>query len=359
MRLIDTALEIRDALLAGETDWTKYGRIKTDHNGSLVLFSYTHEAQWANEWNAYERVCRGLIIDKTTGEIVAQPFPKFFNYGQQYGASGESVALPRNGTHLVNVFEKVDGSLGILYRQDGEHKIATRGSFFSNQAAWATNYLNIYFYVDEIPYTWTLLFEIIYPENKELSPIVVNYGDRTDLVLLAIFDRYTGDELPFSTVKEFATYMGFSTPVVYELNSYEEVICAANELVGTEQEGYVLLYSNGQRFKVKGDDYVWLHKIINNISKKNAYEMWKNGKDMPDIPDEFIQQIEEWYDEFNTVSNDITQEIVRAYDAAPKTSRKEFAVAVKEHRYSGALFAMVDGKNASSMVMKYVGQECL
>lgn len=358
MKLIDTVLEIRDALLAGETDWTKYGRIKAVENGELVLFSYTHEAQWVNEWNKYERVCRGLIVNKVTGEIAAQPFPKFFNYAQRIGIDNEDVALPRYGTHLVNVFEKIDGSLGVLYRQNG-YKVATRGSFDSDQAIWATNYLNTYFYVDEIPDEWTLLFEIVYPENKKLSPLVVDYGNRRDLVLLAIFDRFTGEEMPFSIVDDFANYMRFSTPVVYQFGSPEEVLAAAGKLVGTEQEGYVLLYSDGQRFKVKGDDYVWLHKIISNISKKNAYEMWSKGQEMPDIPDEFVEQIEAWHDEFDDIANNIRYEILEAYYHAPKSSKKEFALAVKDHRYSSALFAMFDNKDVNSLVIKYVGQECL
>ena len=95
--------------------------------------------------------------------------------------------------HLPNepfeVYEKLDGSLGILYWLGDEPYIATRGSFESPQAQIATELLRAYD-LSGLDRRRTYLFEIIYPENR----IVVNYDDRRELVLLAIIDTATGRE---------------------------------------------------------------------------------------------------------------------------------------------------------------------
>ncbi|HRF99146.1 MAG TPA: hypothetical protein PLZ51_28235, partial [Aggregatilineales bacterium] len=74
---------------------------------------------------------------------------------------------------------KMDGSLGILYRWQGAYYIATRGNFDSDQAIWATIFLRTHYDLHNLADEYTLLFEIIYPDNR----IVVNYGQRQDLVL--------------------------------------------------------------------------------------------------------------------------------------------------------------------------------
>lgn len=352
--MINSINDIIDLVVSGEQNWSQYGCVKVVEQDDLLLFNYTNEAQYSNNWNAFERLSRGLIIN-LDGEVIARPFEKFFNYGQ---VVNNALCVPHDKSHLVNVFEKLDGSLGILYRQDGYHKIATRGSFDSEQAQRATAYLNKFFYVDEIPSNWTLLFEIIYPENR----IVVDYGNDERLVLLGIVNRLTGEELPFyPTVYEFGNYMGFDLPKVFEFNNPTEVLESAARLIGTQQEGYVLFYNDGSRFKIKGDDYLFLHRIISNISKKNVFEMWLNNNDLPDIPDEFIDQIEVWYDEFDGIRDAIYQQCVVVYESAPKEMKKDFALFVKDNKYSSVLFAMYDD-NASlleSALNKCVKNEVL
>lgn len=339
---VNSVNDIALLLVNGENDWSKYGNVKTVTNGDLTLFSYTNEAQYANLWNEFEQLCRGLIINNQTGEIVARPFKKFFNWSQRYGVGQEKVAFPNRNTHLVNVFEKLDGSLGILYRQNGQHKIATRGSFESDQAIWATEFLNDTFDLSDLPNGITLLFEILYPENR----IVVDYGDREDLILLAVIGNKSGKEYPFyPTVYDIAEYYKFNLPKVYSFNNPTEILESAANLTGTSQEGYVLLYSDGSRFKIKGDDYLYIHKIISNISKKNVFNMWANSMEFPDIPDEFINQLELWYEEFDTVAQEIEDESRWMYQNAPKTSRRDFALAVKDHMFSSVIFAMYDNDN--------------
>ena len=94
---------------------------------ALRILNYTERAQYERVWTDVTRQCRGLIVDGM-GRIVARPYAKFFNYGEHDEAT---LSLDE----FVTITDKMDGSLGILYRgTDGQLAIATRGSFASEQA---------------------------------------------------------------------------------------------------------------------------------------------------------------------------------------------------------------------------------
>lgn len=351
--------DIAKLLLRGE-NISDYGDVSSAQDGDLIILYYTRDAMYNNMWNDVEQLCRGLIINHVTGEIVARPFKKFFNWGQHYGQNGEAVALPSYSSHLVNVFEKMDGSLGILYRQNGEYKVATRGSFSSEQALFATRFLQENYDLSDLPVEYTLLFEIIYPENR----VVVDYGDREDLVLLGVVNRFTGKELSFyPDVYNLAEDFGFTLPTVYKFNNPTEILEAAGKLVGSENEGYVLLYSDGERYKIKGDDYLYLHKIVTNITKKQVFDMWYRGVTFPEVPDEFMDDVNKWYAEFNKKKEEIKSRCNRNFDKAPKTNnRKDFALWAKKKPYSHILFLMYGGRTLDDMeitLKETVKKECI
>ncbi len=97
-------------------------------DNDVAILNYTQEQQFSGVWDDITRQCRGLIMNVRTGDIIARPFPKFFNY-QEHVAKGWPIP---NETPIIS--EKLDGSLGILYELNGEPWIATRGSFVSDQA---------------------------------------------------------------------------------------------------------------------------------------------------------------------------------------------------------------------------------
>jgi RNA ligase len=94
----------------------------------LALWCYQSRCVFNDGWNEFTTLARGLILDAGTGRIVATPFPKFFNYGER---GEEFPALP------FETFEKLDGSLIILFHHRGRWLTATKGSFNSPQARWA------------------------------------------------------------------------------------------------------------------------------------------------------------------------------------------------------------------------------
>lgn len=116
----------------------------------LTIWNYTERVQYDGIWNDITLMCRGLVTDES-GNIVARPFQKFFNMEE-----GKHTT-----TNSFEVYDKLDGSLGILFNYKGQWIICTRGSFTSDQSVEATKMLHKYD-LELLPTHYTYLFEIIY-----------------------------------------------------------------------------------------------------------------------------------------------------------------------------------------------------
>ncbi len=343
-------------LILGEIHWTRYGNVYAKTFGDLTIFNYNSKAQYEGRWNWFETVSRGLILNNTTGEVIARPFDKLFNWNER----------GRKGTgHMMNITEKMDGSLGILYRQDGEYKIATRGSLDSDQAKWATRYLNMNFHevLNEIPDELTLLFEVIYKDNR----IVVDYGNTEGLILLAARNRETGEYLPiYPYVFELAEKFGFDLVKSWSFNSLVDIITATGE-IDANQEGWVVEMSDGSRWKFKGDAYVEVHKAMSNLSVKTMLAAVQNefmDEILTDVPDHILRLPEYFHEEAIAIRDKIIEKYVDVQGDINKVwcsinpdtmTRKEFAQWVNtEHRdLSIYLFALYDDKNIDKLVFKH------
>ncbi len=347
----------------------RYVKESTDNTGDLFIYNYTNQVIYDNAYTEEILQYRGIITDKE-GNIVARPFPKFFNL-QEYDGD-----LPLED---FEVFDKLDGSLGILYfdishpfYEGGHPYIATRGSFASGQAQVATTMLYST-YKDSIPLlnkAYTYLFEIIYPENR----IVVNYGDESSLTLLAVIDTASGDELPLNT---FA-HLGF--PLVKRYDGLKERkfydLLLLNE---SNKEGFVIRYENGLRIKIKFQDYVKLHSIITGMTSKKIWEVLKEGRSfiefVDNIPDELFQWIKDKEAEFKTRYEEIETEAKRdLYGIIGKyilgsiehfikrgeqniLPRKEIATAILKCSNPHVLFAILDDKDYSKIIWKILEPE--
>jgi RNA ligase len=208
----------------------------------LTIWNYSEKCQYENLWDETLLMCRGLVTDDT-GDIVAIPFQKFFNIE-------EGKFEP---TENFEVYEKMDGSLGIVFWYRGQWVVATRGSFTSDQAIKAREILKKY-NTDIMFRHLTFCFEIIYPENR----IVLDYGTDEKLVLLGTFDK-NGKEMDV----EIWSQWGFDVVKKYDgIKDFKEL----KSMVKDDQEGFVVKFSNGDRIKVKGVEYLRLHKIIDRKS---------------------------------------------------------------------------------------------
>jgi len=120
---LNSFAELGELVRGGEKDWGQYGDVRSVYWEGLVLFNYGFKAEIENRWNWFERVSRGLILNAENGALVSLCMPKFFNYLQ-------GGRVPAG--HMVEVTEKMDGSLGILMQHRGGWRFTTRGSFESD-----------------------------------------------------------------------------------------------------------------------------------------------------------------------------------------------------------------------------------
>lgn len=247
---------------------------KTHPTLPLSIYTYTRAAQYERAWTPVTLRCRGLIADDKTGDIVAWPFPKFFKVGEH--GQGHDYAPPLPEGEPFRIYDKADGSLGIVFHYDGRWRVASKGSFASEQAAWAQAR------IDTADTSWliagtTYLCEIVYPANR----IVVDYGDRQDLILLGAYwadgreaqlEWAAPDWEPIGSV---IRSWGLGTLPLADLVKLAEANSRPDgtPTSGISTEGYVIRYATGQRAKVKLSEYVRLHKVLTGITERDIWRM--------------------------------------------------------------------------------------
>ena len=245
------------------------GFVTKRSSDGLTIYNYNQKCTYEKAWNEFTIVARGLILTKD--RIVAYSFPKFFNYGEP----GSMNTIPEN-LHEAQISEKMDGSLGIVFEYEGKWRVATRGSFESDQAKWALKRLK----TERLHPGICFLVEIIYPENK----IVIPY-DTEKMVLLGAYDS-SGKE-----ILDLASLDGpFEIAPKYNFNSLEEVQALCKTLPG-DKEGFVIRFSDGSRIKFKGDKYCDLHKGLSGCTPSRVWDALRKCENMkPNLPEEFYDE---------------------------------------------------------------------
>lgn len=315
--------------------------VQKHKEADYFIYNYGPKAQYERVWNDITLQCRGLILDSNRN-VVARPFKKFFNLEEHSFDD-----IPKTS---FEVYEKMDGSLGILYWIGDEAFIATRGSFESDQAIYANKILhNRYKYViPRLDKSKTYLFEIIYPENR----IVVDYGNLHDLILLAVIDKETGLDCELESI-------GF--PIVKRYDGINDI----NELKKLEEnnkEGFVVKFQNGFRLKVKFEEYVRLHRILTNVSSRTIWQNLVDGDNFEEIlervPDEFYNWVKETKnnleEKFKLIEKEYNELFHRFHSWKVGDNRAEFAEYAKKQKYPAILFKMLDGKNYDYIIWRII-----
>jgi RNA ligase len=303
-------------------------------DAELWIYNYTKKTQYEGHWTAETLVCRGLILDEV-GEVVARGFAKFFNYPSP---QVESVPL-----ESFVVTEKIDGSLGILYYLDEQACIATRGNFTSEQAIEGTAMIREHEL--ELLDGVTPLFEIVYPQNR----IVVDYGDRRELTLLAAVCNETGADKPLPR---------YSGPVVPRYGHRDIDSLAAME--EHNREGFVVTFESGLRVKIKFAEYVRLHKIVTEINARMIWESMRDGDDLdrllPGLPEEVHRWIVATRANIKEAFEDEQQRAATVFEARPATSeRKELAeYFLASDADPAVLFRMLDERSFDELIWKNI-----
>lgn len=323
----------------------KYVDVRKHPELDLYILNYSKLCTYDRVWNDVTEKCRGLIVDNT-GEIKAKPFKKFYNYEE----IDDKTIIPNLP---FKVYEKMDGSLGVLYWEGNVPAIATRGSFESEQAMEASRILREKYHniLSLIPKHLTFLFEIIYPDDQK----VVNYGDTEDLFLLAVIDTNSGKELNINDFKHLFK-------PVKEYENITEWKKLRDEIDGDNREGFVIKFENNFRVKLKYEEYFDLHKLLYSITPKYILELLMDDKidDLIVLKDKFGEYhwtkienvIYAFKGQFYTIRIECQTQFRTDFD-----DRSQAAAYFKTCKYPSVMFAMYDGKDVTSFIWKIIKKQ--
>ena len=367
----------------------------------LSIYNYSRTCQYGGLWDEITLACRGLVLDNE-GNVIAKPFPKFFNYEEH---TAEEIP-----NELFDVYEKMDGSLGICFyyereltyseryklwfngnyetgmeyceeivpnfddpyfhptpKTKGEWHVATRGSFVSEQAVKGKELLGKYNF-QKLHTDYTYLFEIIYKENR----IVCDY-DFEDVVLLGVINTKTGIEVNLHSdtedvrIQNIIRNIGLN--VVTRYNTFGEGFDELKREISNSKEGYVIRFRNGMRMKIKGDEYVRLHRILTNFSTTDIWELLRSGGDMNEflerVPDEFDKWVKATISDLKYAHFQICERAGKLHDGFrygkygdvyPEPTKKDFAEFVMKQYVPlrSVMFAMWDKKPYDDIVWKLI-----
>ncbi len=224
----------------------------------LPLIGFKYQAN-APKDDPIVRECRGIVLEAESWDLVAKPFDRFFNAGEDLEAFASF--------HWNQCWcqSKEDGSLVILYNYRGTWFLNTSGSFgtakvsFSDQT-WIEHFQEaIGIDLDQFNPKWTYLFELCSPFLK-----VVRVYPRAIAFLLSVFDPQTTEELSIRAVDDEAARLDLRQPERFEFRSMAEV---SDYLLQQEREdptfeGLVLRDDRNLRFKIKTRTYLDAHHAV-------------------------------------------------------------------------------------------------
>jgi RNA ligase len=331
-----------------------YVRTQTHPALPLVIHNYAEKTVFDRAWTPVTRQCRGLIARADTGEVLARPYEKFWNHSEPFAPV---FALDER----VLVTDKLDGSLGILYPTgDGGYAIATRGSFASDQAQHATAlYQERYAGIFTPAPGMTLLFEILFPENR----IVVDYHGLDDLVLLGSIEIATGRVFGPGESEAHGDWPGPKTRV-FEYETFAEALAAPPR---DGMEGLVIRRAHtSDQVKLKYVEYVRLHRIVTGLNARAVWEALGAGQTAEDICAELPDEFHEWTqgvarDLFERTADIMASaeiEHERILASLPEGhTRKDYALIAKEHDLRAYLFKLADNRDITEQAWKAVYPE--
>lgn len=306
----------------------------------LRIFSYTDKTTIDGAWNEATLMCRGLVVNTDTLEVVIPCIPKFFNFNEPLAPpismDNAQITLKEDG-YLIQI--RNHPKYGLL--------ITSKGSFDSRYAKYVEE-----FYKSKLDLVgledYTFVCELCkdFPGDEG---IIVTKHPKEELVVWACVDEDGNEHDLFEIV------LPSSLRRVQSFTPDE-----AKEYLKGEVEGVVLKDENNQRVKMKTDWFLKMHRLISNCTKKRVFELFSENipvSSIEGIPDEFMQQMLSWEKELKFRKK---KEEERANELLEKYSSwedKKLGIKQPEDSYSmSLLWAKRRGKDINPIILKNIGK---
>lgn len=234
---------------------------------TVIDYAVDIPGQFDGEGFEFRRECRGLIFENETGHLIRRPYNKFFNVNQKEETLMSNI-MEMIAQHGVTYLNKEDGSMISPFLLNGKVLWGTRRGVtdVSLQMESELGVAKMQHFSNRVePFIrmgLSLMFEYVSPENK----IVLNYSE-PKLILTGVRSMYDGKYFP---VQDYTGhFLVVDTHVVED--DFQSVYDSFKTASGIE--GTVGVLGNGYMFKIKGDEYVLLHKSKERVSIER--EVWR------------------------------------------------------------------------------------
>ena len=290
-------------------------------------------------WKLYDGFyleCRSIVIDMKNEEIALCPFKKFRNLNECEENMVDVIKEKIKTAHCVEISNKIDGSMqsarfykgnilmagsqaidkNLSWRLDDGYKMLT-----SNE-----NYVKLLKAFSD----YTIIFEYVSLEDAH----VVKYTkEQEGLYLIGMRNVYDGTQLDYRTLVKIATQYGVKCTEVYN-KTLDEVLKDCETIKSENQEGFVLNI-DGYLVKIKGDDYVQIHKILSKVSSINLIIRAIADGTVDDlvskIPLAYRNRVKVIYKICNDYIKNQENIVEKYYKSAPKDNKKTFMSYVNDN----------------------------
>lgn len=311
--------------------------LQINQHNEFILIRYglqeMQQGMWEEQDSIY-RECRSIVIDLLNEELVLTPFRKFFNLDEVEENKLDVIQNKFNTAKVVEISNKLDGSMqNARWYKD---KIFMSGSMaLSTEDSWrleegygmlTDNHITML----KDYYNYTFIFEYI---SLKDAHVVLYSKEDEGLHLIGMRNTYTGEQVSYEDLVEIAN--AYNVKVVeIENKTLEQLLEEMKQVSSHEKEGWVLNL-DGHYVKLKCDDYVSIHRLLDKVSSVNVI-IENIAEDRFDdliskIPDKYKERV---YNIANLLFDYIkatSLQIKEYYNKAPKMSRKEFMIWVTEN----------------------------
>lgn len=282
--------------------------------------------------------CRGVMFEVGQNDqpvrLASWPQEKFFNLYEN------PMTMNLDLTQVVEIQEKADGSLMSTYVHDGQLRLKSKGSLFSEQALAAMKWLDrpenaafktkltIAAFAD-----FTVNLEWCSPEHR----IVLGYMEP---VLKVLNVRNTVDGLYLQLPKGNS----FDGLMVENVEVDDPVAFVASIPAMTDVEGYVVRLASGQRVKIKCDWYLSLHHAKDSVNNPRRLFEAILDEGIDDLRSLFftdavaMKMIDEMQVKVDHVYNSMVKAVESFYEANKDLDRKSYAIKGQQDQ------SLVEGK---------------
>lgn len=329
-----------------------------NENENLVQLTYSMGSPWTD---TIVQECRGLILEKGTWDVVAYPFRRFYNVQEDCADTVE--------VESSVLWEKVDGSLIILYPYRGKWNVATRNSVAaSGSLPWGTDTFAEKFwevagksdfqFPDPTYYPICFMLKLVGPDNR-----VVTKYEEENLYLTGARNLQNFRELdPRAAQVLFGG--GIKLPETFPFRDVDDVLDRKMKELGEYEEGFVICdmdrrKNDGSFFrvkvKIKSPKHARLAKVACNLHPKTKCLV---GAVLDGVSDDLRAILgEKRRKHLERVERKIVgivslveekMEDVRGY-----STRKELAQMIQDFPFKHCIFKLIDGyyENAEDAVM--------